>query len=269
MDILPRLAQFCSPWVLIQAAAGRRRATRACVRAGPLAWLVLACTLLSAFPGCVSVCRKGSEAARFDIFARETFKRVYPLLAEQILTDYQIRDGLCLDVGCGPGYLSMEMAARSELKVIGVDIDPEAVRIARRNVAERKLADRVSVEQGDVHSMRFEDNCADVIVSRGSFLFWKNPTHAFREIYRVLKPGGVAFIGGGMGRGITPEEKTVLKAKVDAAGFLMSCRGTFTQVMMQETLEAAGIRHYKIMPDGPGDSGCKCGMWVEIRKPAG
>jgi hypothetical protein len=69
-----------------------------------------------------------------------------------------------------------------------------------------------------------------------------------------------------MGRAITVEEKSVIKAKVEKAGFLECCKRTFTPVMMQETLEAANIQHYRITPDGPGDSGCKCGMWVEIRK---
>ena len=80
---------------------------------------------------------------------------------------------------------------------------------------------------------------------------------------------GVAFVGGGMGRAITPEEKAAVKQKLEAAGFLNRCKKTITPVMMQETLESAGIRHYKIMSDGPGDSGCKCGMWIEIRKMPG
>lgn len=38
-----------------------------------------------------------------------------------------------------------------------------------------------------------------MIVSRGSFIFWKKLPSAFTEIFRVLKPGGNAFIGGGFG----------------------------------------------------------------------
>ncbi len=242
---------------------GRRKCVGTPLRCNVLILSLLAVLLA----GCATTSRNDGEAARFDRFAREAFKRVYPLLADQILQDYSIREGTCLDVGCGPGYLAIELAKQSRLTVVGVDIDEEAVRIAEKNVSRAKLDDRVSIEQGDVHDLRFADDSAELIVSRGSFLFWKNPTRAFREIYRVLKPGGVAFIGGGMGRAITPEEKSAIKVKVEKAGFLKSCKRTFTPVMMQETLEAANIQHYKIIPDGPGDSGCKCGMWVEIRKP--
>jgi ubiquinone/menaquinone biosynthesis C-methylase UbiE len=214
---------------------------------------------------CDSIMRNESEAAQFDRFARDVFKEVYPSVAEQILNDYNIRTGICLDIGCGPGYLAMEMAKRSNLKVIGVDIDPEALQIAGKNIKREKLMDRIRVEQGDVHQLRFADNTYDLVISRGSFIFWENTLQAFREIYRVLKPGGVAFIGGGMGRYITPEQKAAIELKVVQSGFRDGCR-IITPVMMQETLESINIQHYKILDDGPGNSGCKCGMWVEIRK---
>ncbi len=170
-----------------------------------------------------------------------------------------------LDIGCGPGYLALEIAKRSNLKVIGVDIDPEAVQIARRNAKEGKIIDQMTVEQGDVHQLRFADDTYDLIVSRGSFLFWENTYQAFREIYRVLKPGGVAFIGGGMGRAITPEQKEVIEQKVVQSGFRDRCK-LITPVMIHEMLESLQIQNYRILGDGPGVSGCRCGMWIEIRK---
>ncbi len=226
----------------------------------PVIWIGLSLLL------CDSKNGQESEAVRFDRLARDAFQEVYPSLAEQILDDYDIRTGSCLDIGCGPGYLAIEMAKRSHLKIIGVDIDPEAVQIARENVNREKLTDRITIETGDVHRLRFADDTYDLIVSRGSFLFWENTLQAFREIYRVLKPGGVAFIGGGMGRAITPEKKSAIKKKMEQAGFLKSCQRMITPVMMQEILESINILEYKILADGPGDSGCKCGMWVEVRK---
>ena len=229
--------------------------------------VVLVLPIASVILRCRSNKEPESEAVRFDRFAREAFKEVYPTLADQILNDYGIREGVCLDIGCGPGYLGIEMAKQSHLNVLGVDIDPVTVEIANKNITHENLIDRVTVEQGDVHSLRFADGYADLIVSRGSFLFWENTAQAFHEIYRVLKPGGVAFIGGGMGRAITPEKKEAIKLQVEQAGFLDRCNNMITPVMMQEMLESINIRDYKIMGDGPGDSGCKCGMWVELRKP--
>jgi ubiquinone/menaquinone biosynthesis C-methylase UbiE len=47
--------------------------------------------------------------------------------------------------------------------------------------------------------MPFPDNFADLIVSRGSVFFWEDKVGAFEEIYRVLKPNGRTYIGGGFG----------------------------------------------------------------------
>jgi ubiquinone/menaquinone biosynthesis C-methylase UbiE len=226
--------------------------------------LVLLAVLVCA--GCSVESDTESDAARFDRVARDAFKEVYPSLADQILNDYGIREGVCLDIGCGPAYLGIEVAKRSRLTVIGIDIDPEAVRIARKNIKREELQERMTVEPGDVQALRFPDGYADLIISRGSFLFWENRTRAFREIHRVLKPGGVAFVGGGMGRAISPEQKEAIKRKIERAGLMERCRNTITPVMMQELLESLDIRNFKIMEDGQGDSGCRCGMWIEIRK---
>ena len=177
-----------------------------------------------------------------------------------------IHEGLCLDIGCGPCFLSIEIAKQSNLKIIGLDIDPEAVLLAENFIKQAHLENQIKVEQGDVHQLPFADETFDLIISRGSFLFWENLPKAFREINRVLKPGGVAFIGGGMGRAMTPGKKAAIKLKVEQAGFLNQCSRLITPVMMQEILESLNIQDFKIMGDRTGDSGRRCGLWVEIQK---
>ncbi len=204
-----------------------------------------------------------NEAERFDRIARKVFKDVYPGLARQILDDYGIIEGVCLDIGCGPAYLAIELARRSGLRVIGVDIDSQAVRIGQRNLRLAGLQSRVEIEWGDVHALRFGDGAADLVVSRGSFLFWRDRVVAFREIERVLKPGGVAFVGGGMGRSITSEQRESIKKQLDEQKIN---RPSVTRFEVEEALDLAGIPSYRIVGDGPADAGCKCGMWVEIRK---
>jgi hypothetical protein len=69
-----------------------------------------------------------------------------------------------------------------------------------------------------------------------------------------------------MGPDISAEKKVEIKQKVERSGFMNIRKNNITPVMMQEIFESINIRDYKIMGDGPGDSGCKCGMWIEIRK---
>ena len=220
-------------------------------------FLILACTKKDALQ---------NDAQKFDKIARTLFKEVYPLLAMQVLQDYGISQGVCLDIGCGPAYFSIEIAKQSLLQVIGVDIDPDAIPIAQANVHEAGLDDRITIEKGDVQQLKFQDEQFDLIISRGSFLYWQDQVQALREIYRVLKPGGAAFIGGGMSRYITKEKKAEIKTKLAATGFQKKCSLLITPQVMSENLLKAGVEKYALFGDGPGESGFQCGMWVEIRK---
>jgi ubiquinone/menaquinone biosynthesis C-methylase UbiE len=147
-----------------------------------------------------------SSAASFDRIARTLFKNVYIYLAQQIKQDYDLTSGICIDAGAGPAYLSIELARTSDLEIYAVDIDSKAIEIARKNIAEAGLSSRIKPVLANVEKMPFPDNFADIVVSRGSYLFWKNKVQAFKEIRRVLKPNGVTFIGGAMGNLLPPKK---------------------------------------------------------------
>ena len=108
--------------------------------------------------------------------------------------------GIGIDLGAGPGELTMELCARTDFHWINADINPHFFPYFIQEAEKRGLNGRVSAIFADAHNLPFRDNYADVIVSRGSFHFWENKEQAFSEIYRVLKPGGVAYIGRGFAR---------------------------------------------------------------------
>ncbi len=134
-----------------------------------------------------------------DFVARIAFKEVYPSIARYVTDKYHIMGGWCLDIGAGPASLAIAMAKITDLNIIALDISPEMAETAISNIAVAHLSHCIIPVIADVHTMPFPDGTFDIIISRGSVFFWKNRPRAFREIYRVLKPGGVAFCGGGMG----------------------------------------------------------------------
>ncbi|WP_333582850.1 class I SAM-dependent methyltransferase, partial [Methanoculleus bourgensis] len=91
------------------------------------------------------------SAEGFTRIAREVFAPIYPVIAEQVLAWSGIRDGLCLDLGSGPGLLSVALAEKSDLSVIALDAEPAMARIAQETAAER--TGRVAPVIGDVHCM--------------------------------------------------------------------------------------------------------------------
>ena len=143
-------------------------------------------------------------AMDMDAIVKTLFAPIYPVIAEQIKSMHGIVTGNCIDLGAGPGALSISLARITDLHLYAVDKSPHSVAIATKNIREAGLEDRIFPMKSDIVNMPFEDNFADLMISRGSIFFWQDLTRAFNEIYRVLKPGGETHIGGGFG---TPELK--------------------------------------------------------------
>jgi arsenite methyltransferase len=96
-----------------------------------------------------------------------------------------------IDLGSGAG--NDAFIARSETgetgKVIGIDFTPAMIAKAREN-AEKLGFHNVEFRQGDIESIPVTSNVADVIVSNCVLNLVPNKDNVFKEIFRVLKPGG-------------------------------------------------------------------------------
>ncbi|WP_347488440.1 class I SAM-dependent methyltransferase [Desulfoscipio sp. XC116] len=152
------------------------------------------------------------NVSEFDNIAREVFAPVYPVIAEQIKQKTGISVGKCLDIGCGGGYLGIALARVTELYVYLADRSTEMLEIAGGNISAAGLTARMQTLFADVQKIPLPDQSIDLIVSRGSIFFWEDRQKAFEEIYRVLAPGGVAYIGGGFG---TAELKKRIAARME------------------------------------------------------
>ena len=99
-----------------------------------------------------------------------------------------------LDVGCGPGQLSIKLAERG-LVVTGVDLDPEMIERARTNAASAdELDDAPEFMVANAASLPFPDATFDIVVSTMSMHHWDDPAAGLAEIARVLRPTGRALI---------------------------------------------------------------------------
>lgn len=135
----------------------------------------------------------------FLAVAREAFAPVYPYYAAWFRRHCGITTGLCLDIGTGCGDLGLAVAAITDLDILLLDASPEMAAAAGQNAADRGLASRAAALVGDVQALPLADAAVDLAVSRGSLMFWDDLAGAFREIRRVLKPSGRAYLGGGLG----------------------------------------------------------------------
>jgi len=101
-----------------------------------------------------------------------------------------------LEVGCGPGRLSIRLARQHGLEVTGLDLDPAMIGRARANAAHPgNGGDRwPSFLIGDVAALAFPDGSFDLVVSTLSMHHWADPAAGLAEIGRVLRPGGRALV---------------------------------------------------------------------------
>jgi SAM-dependent methyltransferase len=205
-------------------------------------------------------------AERFTRQARSVLAPVYPYLAEHIVSTFGLADrpGVGIDLGSGPGSLVVELAKRTDsLYWINADINPHFFGPFLSAAAEAGVSHRVGAVFADAQKLPFRDNYADIIVSRGSFHFWEDRIAAFGEIYRVLKPGGVAFIGRGLA-GSMP---------VGAAGSVRNAQKGGPRYDLKKTaaelsaaMDQLGIDRHRIATPHRY-SGVNYGIWLTFHKP--
>ena len=120
----------------------------------------------------------------------------YANAAEEIIRQTGITEGYCLDLACGDGLLSLELARRTKLQIYCVEKDPAKVKSARRLFDSAGLYGvRVTVHEADPAKVPYPDYFADLVVSGRSVTKGLSAV-AVEGAGRMQRPGGgIARIG--------------------------------------------------------------------------
>lgn len=108
-----------------------------------------------------------------------------------------------LDVAAGTGAATF-VAAEAGASVTATDFSPEMIRRLRSNLAALGL-DSVTAEVMDGQALDFPDDRFDSTLSVFGLIFFPDRAAGFRELHRVLKPGGRAVVAGWAGPERTPQ----------------------------------------------------------------
>jgi len=103
-------------------------------------------------------------------------------------------DHRLLDVGCGPGTITVEFAERLTAgEVIGIDYGPDIIAKASADAAGSGLAN-LSFAVGDVYGLEFDDDSFDIVHAHQVLQHVSDPVAALREMRRVVKSDGIVAV---------------------------------------------------------------------------
>lgn len=156
-----------------------------------------------------------------------------------------------VDLGCGAG-IDTFIAARlvgPQGRVIGVDMTEEMIEQARRHsssVAERLGFNATEFLLGGLQEIPIEDALADVVVSNCALNLVTDKNLAFKEVFRILKPGGRFVISDSLADRVVPDE---LKQDTDLWNHCVSGALSFGEFL--DITRAAGFEGLQILNEAP------------------
>jgi ubiquinone/menaquinone biosynthesis C-methylase UbiE len=118
-------------------------------------------------------------------------------LYQLVLNSLRVEDNdHLLEIGFGNGKFFQELYAKANnLQITGIDLSHEMVTQAVKNNAELYESGSLKVKVASSEHLPFDDNSFDIIFCINVIYFWEMPEQHLKEIYRVLKPGGMFYTG--------------------------------------------------------------------------
>ena len=135
----------------------------------------------------------GPFATLYEKATRMAIDTYYVPVAKEVAAE--LKAGLILDLGTGPGYLPIEVAKRlPNIRIHGIDLSRRLIEKARSNARKEGLSEQLHFEVANASRLKFDDETFDMVISTGMLHTLKDPLTVLKECNRVLKPGGKAWI---------------------------------------------------------------------------
>jgi hypothetical protein len=183
---------------------------------------------------------------------------IYPYLARHISERYGRKDGEIVEIGpfCGVIFSLLKEKIGHSFRMA---VFPKGMGHFFRQEAEKEnLAERIKIMETDPSLIGLEEDYFDLAIFRGAFFFPSLFHVDFSALYRILKKGGMALLGGGFGT-FTPE--AIIETIKKRSRNLNLALGKI-EIDRERLIEDLRIRNLK----GRFEFLCEGGLWVQMRK---
>ena len=189
----------------------------------------------------------------------QLWAKVYPYLADQISDHYAETEGDVLEWGPFSGGISFALQNKKPALKITIAVKEDDVyALMQKTLTETGHAGQIQLEKSPLVPLRYDDHTFDLVILRGAYFFLDREGKALREIYRVMKPGGVGFIGGGYGKSIP---QSAIEEIAEESRMLNDSLGRVRVTVedLRAMIGKAGLgNHIRIILDG--------GLWLLLEK---
>jgi SAM-dependent methyltransferase len=119
----------------------------------------------------------------------------YRAIAQKIIRKTGVHDGICLEVNGGNCFFGIAMAQLTNMQIFLVENSEDVIEHIAFHLKQNDMPDNIRLIKGNPYQIPIADHQINLIVYRKSICNWRSQILAFKEIYRILAPGGVAYIG--------------------------------------------------------------------------
>ena len=189
------------------------------------------------------------------------WEHIYPPLSRFVADTYRKQGGRekgdVLELGPFSGGITKELLSlSSEFRAVVADTSPELFDHLQEEISETPLARRMIITSSLLAPLAFLDRSFDLVIFRGAFFFLT--LAILQEIYRVLRPGGIAVVGGGYGPAAPQNLIEEIAEESKQLNLLLGKQWVTEETLTQMIHQAALQEEAEISTEG--------GLWVILRK---
>lgn len=214
-------------------------------------------------------------AAPQGLQGEQSLPERHAYVVQDLLKLCQPKPGFWVDLGAGEGQMAIPLIEATGNAVVMLDPKAEDMVEGLQVARDKKIENRLLAVVGPAESLPFPDNTVDLVVSRGSIFFWDDPVQGLREIQRVLRPGGKAYIGGGAGSAYPKwaVDKLIQQRKEKMEGDEAEKWKRFVALRRPEQMKdwatQAGLQAFRVLGQGAisaDDENVGQGVWLLFDK---